>query len=91
MRLYVALRESAAQRLFAHVPWLRSQLTAAVEAYAAGIHVDKAKLEELGVAEDRFRAIDDEVKAIVQDAADFAQSSPEPDAAELYTDVLVGG
>jgi putative hydrolase len=47
VRLYVALRESAAQRLFAHVPWLRSQLTAAVEAYAAGIHVDRSRLDEL--------------------------------------------
>ena len=51
----------------------------------------RAKLEELGVAEDRFRAIDDEVKAIVQDAADFAQTSPEPDPSELYTDVLLEG
>ena len=47
VRLYVALREMAAQRLFVHVPWLRSQLTAAVEAYAAGIHVDRTRIEEL--------------------------------------------
>ncbi len=46
VRLYVALREAASQRLFAHVPWLRSQLTAAVEAYAAGITVDRARIEE---------------------------------------------
>jgi putative hydrolase len=46
VRLYLALRETASQRLFAHVPWLRSQLTAAVEAYAAGIHVDKERIEE---------------------------------------------
>ena len=39
----------------------------------------------------RFKQIDDEVKAIVQDAADFAQSSPEPDEAELWTDVLLEG
>lgn len=47
VRLYVAIREMAAQRLFVHVPWLRSQLTAAVEAYAAGIHVDRSRIEEL--------------------------------------------
>jgi len=46
------------------------------------------QLEALGVEDAEFRAIDDEVKAIIQDAADFAQSSPEPDPAELYTDVL---
>ncbi len=46
------------------------------------------QLEALGVEDTEFRAIDDEVKAIIQDAADFAQSSPEPEPAELYTDVL---
>ncbi len=51
----------------------------------------RAKLESLGVGEADFKAIDDEVKAIVTDAADFAQSSPEPDPAELWTDVLVEG
>jgi putative hydrolase len=46
VRLYVALRETAAQRLFAHVPWLRSQMTNAVESYAAGIRLDQSKIEE---------------------------------------------
>ena len=36
MRLYVALREAAHQRLFGHVPWLRGHVLSAVEAYAAG-------------------------------------------------------
>ena len=49
------------------------------------------RLEALDVEEKAFKAIDDEVKAIIQDAADFAQSSPEPDVAELYTDVLLEG
>jgi pyruvate dehydrogenase E1 component alpha subunit len=31
------------------------------------------------------------VKGIIQDAADFAQSSPEPELSELYTDVLLEG
>ena len=47
------------------------------------------KLEGLGVDEAAFKAIDDEVKRIVQDSADFAQTSPEPDPKELWTDVLV--
>ena len=49
------------------------------------------KLESLGVEEAAFKAVDDEVKGIVQEAADFAQTSPEPDAAELWTDILVEG
>ncbi len=31
----------------------------------------------------------DEVKDVVSAAAEFAQNSPEPDPAELYTDVLL--
>jgi pyruvate dehydrogenase E1 component alpha subunit len=49
------------------------------------------KLEALGVEAAAITQVDDEVKAIVQDAAEFAQSSPEPDEAELWTDVLVEG
>ena len=46
VRLYLALREAAHQRLFAHVPWLRAHLVDAVGAYARGIKVDTAQLEE---------------------------------------------
>jgi pyruvate dehydrogenase E1 component subunit alpha len=49
------------------------------------------KLEQLGLDETAIKKIDDEVKSIVQDAADFAQASPEPDASELWTDILVEG
>jgi putative hydrolase len=46
VRLYLALREAATQRLFGSVPWLRSHLIDAVGAYARGIHVDTSRLEE---------------------------------------------
>lgn len=49
----------------------------------------RAKLMALDFDEASLKAIDDEVKKIVQDAADFAQSAPEPDPADLYTDVLL--
>jgi pyruvate dehydrogenase E1 component alpha subunit len=49
----------------------------------------KKRLEELGVPEAELKAIDDGVKARVQEAADFAQTSPEPDEAELWTDILL--
>ena len=35
-----------------------------------------------------LKAIDKEIRAVVNEAADFAQREPEPDATELYTDVL---
>ncbi|HEV7628352.1 MAG TPA: zinc-dependent metalloprotease, partial [Streptomyces sp.] len=47
VRLYLALREAAHQRLFAHVPWLRSHLFGAVDGYARGIKVDTTKLEDV--------------------------------------------
>jgi putative hydrolase len=46
VRLYVALREAAHQRLFGHVPWLRGHLVAAVEAYASGIAIDTSALDQ---------------------------------------------
>ena len=48
----------------------------------------KEKLLRIGAADaDALKAIDSQVKARVAAAADFAQSSPEPDLAELYSDV----
>jgi putative hydrolase len=46
VRLFLALREAAHHRLFAHVPWLRSRLLGAVEDYARGITVDANALRE---------------------------------------------
>ncbi|MGV2432853.1 MAG UNVERIFIED_CONTAM: pyruvate dehydrogenase (acetyl-transferring) E1 component subunit alpha [Rickettsiaceae bacterium] len=39
--------------------------------------------------EDELKSIEKEIKTIVQEAADFATSSPEPSLDELYTDVFV--
>ncbi|MBA2686882.1 MAG: pyruvate dehydrogenase (acetyl-transferring) E1 component subunit alpha [Gemmatimonadaceae bacterium] len=39
--------------------------------------------------EGELKKIDDEAKAIAQDAWDFADASPEPPLEELYTDILV--
>ncbi|WP_273759467.1 pyruvate dehydrogenase (acetyl-transferring) E1 component subunit alpha [Bartonella sp. ML70XJBT.G] len=54
--------------------------------------IDQVKnriLEQGFASEDNLKSIDKEVRAIVADAADFAQHDQEPDASELYTDVLV--
>jgi pyruvate dehydrogenase E1 component alpha subunit len=48
-------------------------------------------LTALGVDDAVFKQIDDEVKAVIQEATDFAQSSPEPDQSQLWTDVLLEG
>ncbi len=49
----------------------------------------RAHLLESGQAnESDLKAIDKEIRGIVNEAADFATHDPEPDPAELYTDVL---
>ncbi len=45
VRLYLALREAAHQRLFVHVPWLKAHLYDAVDAYGRGIEVDLTAIE----------------------------------------------
>ncbi|QRP44933.1 zinc-dependent metalloprotease [Amycolatopsis sp. FDAARGOS 1241] len=45
--VFLAAREAAHQRLFAHVPWLRQRLLATVEEFARGITVDTSALESL--------------------------------------------
>jgi pyruvate dehydrogenase E1 component alpha subunit len=47
------------------------------------------QLEEAGIAAADFKKLDDEVKAIIQDAADFAQASPAPEPSDLWTDILL--
>jgi pyruvate dehydrogenase E1 component alpha subunit len=54
--------------------------------------IDNARklLIDQGMADDdKLKSVDREVRAIVAEAAEYAQQSPEPDPAELYTDVLV--
>ncbi len=55
------------------------------------IDLARKALEAMGVTDEMFKAIDDDIKKRVQDAADFAQQSPEPDESELWTDVMVEG
>jgi pyruvate dehydrogenase E1 component alpha subunit len=45
-------------------------------------------LERDFAQEDELKEIDKNVRALVNEAAEFAQNDPEPDASELYTDVL---
>jgi putative hydrolase len=45
--VFLAAREAAHHRLFAHVPWLRQRLLATVEEFAHGIQVDTEALSEM--------------------------------------------
>lgn len=53
--------------------------------------IDRMKdmiLKTGSLTEADLKAIDKEIKAVVADAANFAQECPEPDLSELYTDVM---
>ena len=55
--------------------------------------IDQLREKILGSSlaiEDTLKTFDREVKRVVTEAAEFPQNSPEPEPAELYTDVLVG-
>ena len=50
--------------------------------------VRRRLLEEWKVKEEELKAIDAEVRDIVNESAEFATNDPEPDASELWTDIL---
>ena len=52
-------------------------------------HVRRLLLDGGLADEDELKAVDKEIRGIVNDAADFSQQSPEPEPAELWTDILV--
>ncbi|WMS45107.1 pyruvate dehydrogenase (acetyl-transferring) E1 component subunit alpha [Acuticoccus sp. MNP-M23] len=51
-------------------------------------HVREILLSKHKVAEDEIKAIDKRVREEVNTAAEFAQSEPEPDPSELWTDIV---
>ena len=52
------------------------------------IELVRKRLLNAGRSEDELKDIDREIRSVVNEAAAFAQSDPEPDPSELYTDVV---
>jgi pyruvate dehydrogenase E1 component alpha subunit len=50
--------------------------------------VKKRLIDKKWASEDDLKAMDKKVRDIVADATDFAQSDAEPDASELWTDIV---
>ena len=50
-------------------------------------HVRDLILQGKHATDDELKAIDKEIKGIVNDAAEFSKESPEPDVSELWTDI----
>jgi putative hydrolase len=74
--LYLALREAAHQRLFAHVPWLRAHLVAAVEDFGRGTTIDVSKIES------SMREIDPNNPASIAEALEGGLFEPEKTPAQ---------
>jgi pyruvate dehydrogenase E1 component alpha subunit len=49
----------------------------------------KRLVNTFGMTDERLKQIEKEIKAIVLAAAEFAETSPEPPASELYTDIFI--
>ncbi|ELU01986.1 hypothetical protein CAPTEDRAFT_128869, partial [Capitella teleta] len=49
----------------------------------------RARLLDGLVSEEEIKLIDKEVRNLVNEAADFAQKSPEPDPSELFSDIVL--
>ncbi|WP_433558068.1 zinc-dependent metalloprotease [Pseudonocardia xinjiangensis] len=69
--IYLAAREAAHHRLFAHVGWLKERLLGTVEEYARGIRVDTSRIEELA------RGIDPSNPAAIEEAMQSGMFEPE--------------
>ena len=50
-------------------------------------HVREMLLQGKHATDDDLKAIDKEIKAIVNEAAEYSKKSPEPDVSELWTDI----
>lgn len=46
VRIFLAIREAAASRLFSHTPWLSNYIQGAITAYGAGIKIDIDSIQE---------------------------------------------
>ncbi|MFN2496598.1 MAG: zinc-dependent metalloprotease [Pseudonocardiaceae bacterium] len=77
--VFLAAREAAHHRLFAHVPWLRQRLLVTVEEFARGIRVDSAALEEMARQLDPTDA--ESLERLMRSGLLEPQASPEQKAA----------
>ncbi|SUA72888.1 Uncharacterized conserved protein [Nocardia otitidiscaviarum] len=80
--VYLAAREVAHQRLFAHVPWLRQQVLGAVEDYARGIRMDFSAIEQAAQSIDPMSLADpSKLEELLSQGTFEPQTTPEQKAA----------
>lgn len=80
--VFLAARETAHQRLYSHVPWLRQRMLATVEEYARGIRMDMSSIEDLAQGLDPSALTDpSKLEEILKQGAFEPQTTPEQKAA----------
>lgn len=81
--LYLALREAAHQRLFAHAPWLREHLIGAVTDYARGLEINAQQIQDR--VQEQLRGIDptnlESVQGLIENGLFDPPKSPAQTAA----------
>jgi len=85
--IYLAAREAAHHRLFAHVGWLRERLLGTVEEYARGIRVDTSRIEEL--ARDLDPSNPTAIEEAMRSGMFEPQTTPEQQAALARLETLL--
>lgn len=85
--VFLAAREAAHHRLFAHVPWLRQRLLATVEEFARGIRVDTEALEEMARQVDPSNA--ESMEQLMKSGLLEPQTSAEQQAALARLEALL--
>lgn len=90
--VFLAAREAAHIRLFAHVPWLKQRLLATVEQYARGISIDFSGMQDLaqGVDPQELLTNPEKMEELMGSAASFElKTTPEQQAALARLETLL--
>ena len=83
IRIFLAIREAAATRLFSHTPWLREYLRDAITAYGKGIKIDAAAIQSQAESAISSGELDIENPESINNAIAQGMFVPEQSAAQL--------
>ncbi|GAA2066336.1 zinc-dependent metalloprotease [Williamsia deligens] len=90
--VFLAAREAAHVRLFAHVPWLRQRLLSSVEEYARGITMDFSGIQEAAQSIDPTELLSNpgKIEELMSAGTSFEPTtSPEQEAALARLETLL--
>ncbi|MCF8571196.1 zinc-dependent metalloprotease [Gordonia sp. HY002] len=90
--VFLAAREAAHVRLFAHIPWLKQRLLATVEQYAHGISIDFSGMQDFaqGIDPQELFTNPEKMEELMGSAAAFEpKTTPEQQAALTRLETLL--